>query len=78
MQDRRRLLPQAHTPYPLSAPPPRPLWRQQDLPGHLEGYLLARTVGGNEEVRRRMPHLPDHKAADPTPGRQRLLDDAGA
>ena len=77
MQDRRRVLPRAHTPYPLHAPPPRPLRRQQNLQGHLEEYHLARTMGGNQEVRRRMPHLPDHKAANPTPSWQ-CSDDAGA
>ena len=64
--DRRRELLHAYPPYPCCTPPPSTLWSHQNLSRPLEGYLLARTMGRDEEVCGVMRHLAEDQAANST------------
>ena len=55
----------AYPPYPHCTPQPCTLWSHQNLSRPIEGYLLARTMGRNQEVCGVMQHLSEDQAANP-------------
>ena len=64
--DWRRALLHAYPPYPRRSSPPCTLWSLQNLSRPIEKYLLARTMGRNQEVCGVMRHLSNDQATNST------------